>query len=394
MTKQKTNEKEVTKKNGIGHAILSPSSSHRWLNCTPSAVLELEFENTSSTAAEEGTVAHAFCEHKLKKALKLRSKRPVSDYDSDEMQECTDAYVDFVMEQLENIKQYCKDPIILIEQKVDFSEYVPEGFGTADCLIVSDERLHIIDFKYGQGVLVDAYDNPQMKCYALGALNMYDTLYDIKEVIMSIFQPRRENVSTWRIATEELKKWAEEILKPKADIAIKGEGEYCCGDWCKFCKAAVRCRARAEEKLKLAKDEFRLPPLLTDSEIEEILFVIPDLNKWANDIMAYATDMAVNHGKEWDGFKVVEGRSVRKYKDEDAVIEKAKENGYTDIFKSSLITLTEMQKLMGKKNFDEILGDLIIKPKGKPTLVPNTDKRQRINVSSAKNEFNEITEEN
>ncbi|WP_317609379.1 DUF2800 domain-containing protein, partial [Streptococcus canis] len=155
---------------------------------------------------------------------------------------------------------------------------------------------------------------------------------------MSIFQPRRENVSTWMISASELKKWAEEVLKPKAELAIKGEGEYCSGDWCKFCKAAVRCRARAEEKLKLAKDEFKLPPLLTDAEVEEILVVIPDLTSWANSILSYAADMAVNHGKEWEGFKVVEGRSVRKYKDEDSVIEKAKENGYTDIFKTSLIT--------------------------------------------------------
>ena len=175
---------------------------------------------------------------------------------------------------------------------------------------------------------------------------------------------------------------------------MKGDGEYCSGDWCKFCKAAVRCRARAEEKLKLAKDEFKLPPLLTDAEVEEILVVIPDLTSWANSVLAYATDMAVNHGKEWDGFKVVEGRSVRKYKDEDSVIEKAKENGYTDIFKTSLITLTEMQKLMGKKKFEDILGDLIIKPPGKLTLVPNSDKRQKVNVTNAKNEFNEITEEN
>lgn len=354
----------------------------------------MEFENTSSSAAEEGTAAHAFCEHKLKKALKMRSKRPVSDYDSDEMQECTDAYVDFVLEQYEVAKQKCKDPAILIEQKVDFSEFVPDGFGTTDCLIVSDDTLSIIDFKYGQGVLVDAYDNSQMKCYALGALAIYESLYDIKEVSMSIFQPRRENVSTWTISASELKKWAEEVLKPKAELAMKGDGEYCSGDWCKFCKAAVRCRARAEEKLKLAKDEFKLPPLLTDAEVEEILVVIPDLTSWANSVLDYATDMAVNHGKEWDGFKVVEGRSVRKYKDENAVIEKAKENGYSDIFKTSLITLTEMQKLMGKKKFEDILGDLIIKPPGKLTLVPNSDKRQKVNVSNVKNEFNEITEEN
>ena len=303
------------------------------------------------------------------------------------MQEHTDAYVDFVLEQLDIAKQNCKDPLVLIEQHVDFSDYVPDGYGTADCVIVSDDRLHIIDFKYGMGVLVDATDNPQMKCYALGALAIYDSLYDIKEVSMSIFQPRRENVSTWTITVDELKTWAEEVLKPKAEMAMNGEGEYCPGEWCTFCRAAVRCRARAEEKLKLAQEEFKLPPLLMDEEIEEILSVIPDLTKWANEIMAYATESAVNHGKEWNGFKVVEGRSVRKYKDESAVAEAAKEAGYKDIYRQSLITLTEMQKLMGKANFEEILGDLIIKPPGKPTLVPDSDKRQAINVTNAKNEF-------
>ena len=317
----------------------------------------------------------------------MRSKRPVSSYDSDEMQEHTDAYVDFVLEQLDIAKQNCRDPLVLIEQHVDFSEYVPDGYGTADCVIVSDDRLHIIDFKYGMGVLVDATDNPQMKCYALGALAIYDSLYDIKEVSMSIFQPRRENVSTWTITVDELKTWAEEVLKPKAEMAMNGEGEFCPGEWCTFCRAAVRCRARAEEKLKLAQEEFKLPPLLTDSEIEEVLTIIPDLTKWANEIMAYATESAVNHGKQWNGFKVVEGRSVRKYKDVSAVAEAAKEAGYKDIYRQSLITLTEMQKLMGKATFEKVLGDLIYKPPGKPTLVPDSDKRPAINVTNAKNEF-------
>ena len=276
---------------------------------------------------------------------------------------------------------------MLIEQHVDFSEYVPDGYGTADCVIVSDDKLHIIDFKYGMGVLVDATDNPQMKCYALGALAIYDSLYDIKEVSMSIFQPRRENVSTWTISVDELKSWAEEVLKPKAEMAMNGEGEYYPGEWCTFCRAAVRCRARAEEKLKLAQEEFKLPPLLTDSEIEKILSVIPDLTKWANEIMTYATESAVSHGKQWNGFKVVEGRSVRKYKDENEVAKAAKEAGYKDIYRQSLITLTEMQKLMGKATFEKVLGDLIYKPPRKPTLVPNSDKREAMHISNAKNEF-------
>lgn len=295
------------------HAVLSASGSHRWLNCLPSARLELEFENSESNAAARGTAAHNLCEHKLKKALHMRSKRPVSAYNTDEMEEHSDAYVEFVMEQLELARQSCTDPLILIEQRLDFSCYVPQGFGTGDCIIIGDKKLHIIDFKYGMGVLVDAMDNPQMKLYALGALEIYDSLYDIEEVSMTIFQPRRENVSTWTIP--------------------------------------------------------------------------------ANEIIAYATDAAVKHGKEWHGFKVVEGRSVRKYKDEGAVAEAAKANGYKDIYRQNLITLTEMQKLMGKKKFEQILGGLIHKPPGKPTLVPNSDKRPAMNISNVKNEFNEITEE-
>ena len=366
------------------HAFLSPSGSYRWLNCTPSAMLESEFPGGSSSAAEEGTVAHAFCEHKLKKALRRRSKRPVSDYDSDEMQEYTDSYVDYVLEQLEVAKQTCKDPM---EQKVDFSEYVPDGYGTADCIIVSDDTMQIIDFKYGLGVLVDAEQNTQLMCYSIGALNLFDSLYDIKQVTMHIFQPRRENVQNWTIPVDELKAWAENELKPKAQMALNGEGEYHPGEWCQFCKAAVRCRARAEEKLRLAQQEFKMPPLLTDSEIEEVLTILPDLTKWADGILAYATDAAVNHGKEWNGFKVVEGRSVRKYKDEELVAQAAKDHGYTDIYRQSLITMTEMQKLMSKKQFDQILGDLIVKPQGKPTLVPVTDKRPAMNVTNANNEF-------
>lgn len=370
------------------HSNLSPSGSHKWYNCTPSAALELQFENKLTQAAEEGTAAHAYCEHKLKKLLHQRSKRPVSAYDCDEMQEHTDAYVDYVYEQLEIVKQNCKDPIVLIEQHVDFSEYVPGGFGTADCVIVSNNMLHIIDFKYGIGVLVDAYDNPQMKCYALGALAIFDCLYDIEEISMTIFQPRRENVCTWTTTVQELKSWAENELKPRAEKVSKGEGEFHPGEWCTFCRAAVKCRARAEEKLRLAQEEFKLPPLLSDEEIEDVLSVIPDLTKWANDIMAYATESAILHGKKWNGFKVVEGRSVRKYKDEEAVAQAAKASGYKDIYRHSLITLTEMQRLMGKSKFEKVLGDLIYKPPGKLTLVPETDKREAVNTEEAKNEFN------
>ena len=375
------------------HAILSASSSHRWLNCNPSARLEQEFADRETDAAAEGTAAHALCEHKLRRALKMRSKKPISPYDCDEMDACTDAYVEFVMEALAEAKQECKDPLVLIEQKLDFSCYVPDGYGTGDCLIVADKLLHIIDFKYGQGVLVDAEQNPQMMLYALGALRLFDSLYDITEVSMSIFQPRRENVSTWTISVDDLLDWAENTLKPKAELAFKGEGEYTPGSWCQFCKAAVKCRARAEAKLQLARYEFAMPPLLSDEEIEDILLKLDDLTKWANEITAYAQDAAVNHGKVWRGFKLVESRTNRRYTDEEAVAQAANAAGYHDIYKKSLIPITEMERLMGKKTFAEVLGALVEKPKGKPTLVPASDKRPAIDITGANQDFTEITEE-
>ncbi len=371
------------------HAILSASGAHRWMACTPSARLELEFEDNSGEAAAEGTAAHALAEHKLRKALKLRSKKPVSKYDSDEMDICTDDYVGFVLETVTQTKLSCSDPRVLIEQKLNFSQYVPDGFGTGDCVIIADGTLHIIDFKYGQGVLVNAEDNPQMKLYALGALELFDGIYDIDAVSMTIFQPRRENVSTYTVFKKALYQWAEEILKPTAALAYDGAGEYAPGEHCQFCRAAVKCRARAESKLKLTALEFALPPLLSDEEIAEVLSSTGDLTNWANEIMAYATDTAVNHGKQWPGFKVVEGRSNRKYSDERAVAEAAKSAGYHDIYRQSLIPITEMEKLLGKAKFKEVLGGLIRKPSGKPTLVRLSDKRPAMNLSSAKNDFTE-----
>lgn len=371
------------------HALLSASSSHRWLNCNPSARLEREFADRETLAAAEGTAAHALAEHKLKRKLKLRSERPVSPFDTDEMEVCTDDYADFVMEQVTKERRRDPNTQVFIEQRLDFSCYVPEGFGTGDCLIVSKGRLHIIDLKYGMGLLVDSEENPQMKLYALAALTQYEEQYQIKKVKLTIFQPRRENVSTWETSVAKLKKWATKDLVPKAQRAFKGEGEYCPGEWCIFCKAAVKCRARAEDKLRLAQSEFKMPPLLTDAEIEDVLAKLPDIKKWADEIQEYALAKALA-GKEWAGFKLVEGRSVRKFTDERAVVKAANEAGYHDIYKQTLISLTEMEKLMGKAEFSKVLGALVTKPQGKPTLVPDTDKRQAISVSNPKSEFSEI----
>lgn len=369
------------------HAILSASSSSRWLACPPSALLEREFTDTTSNAAEEGTAAHAMAENKLKVYLQRKSAYQPSLYDSEEMEGYTDDYVAFVMEQVEKAKGLCADSLILLEERLDFSKYVPDGFGTGDCVIIADDTLQIIDLKYGLGVLVNAEDNPQMMLYALGALATYGNLYDIKEVSMTIFQPRRENVSTWTIPVEQLYQWAEEVVMPTAQLAIQGKGEFQSGSHCTFCKAKVQCRARAEANLKIAELEFQKPALLEDGEIEEVLAVINDLSKWASEVQAYALEMAISHGKEWSGYKVVAGRSVRKYIDDEQVAKAAFANGFEDIYKKSLIGLTEMTKVMGKKKFDEILGEFIIKPQGKPSLVPVSDKRKALVISSIEDEF-------
>lgn len=371
------------------HALLSASSSKRWMNCTPSARLEESYADEESIYAAEGTAAHALAEHKLKKALKRRSERPKSKFDCDEMEECTDDYVAYAMELVEKAKQNCLDPVVLVEQRLDFSRWVPEGFGTGDLVIVTEGILYIVDLKYGKGIPVSAKWNPQMLLYSLGALNLFDSLYDIEKVNMTIHQPRLENISTFEISAIDLLNWAEQDVKPKAELAIQGEGNYLPGEWCRFCKARTKCRARAESFLRYAQMEFASPPELSDEEIADVLKVADELSKWASDIYAYAQDAAITQGKSWPGFKLVEGRSNRKYVSEEDVIEAAGAAGYQDIYKKTLIGITEMEKLMGKKKFQEILGPLVYKPKGKITLVPDSDKRKEIAESSAEADFKE-----
>lgn len=371
------------------HALLSASASKRWLNCTPSARLETQFSDDESPYAAEGTAAHALAEHKLKRALKRRSKRPVSVYDCDEMEECTDDYVSYIMEQVQEAELCCTDPVVLIEQHLNYSRYVEGGFGTGDCLIVADGILSVVDLKYGKGLLVEADNNPQMMLYALGALELFDVIYDIERIRMTIYQPRLENISIWEIPVEELQSWVEEVLVPKARLAARGEGEYCSGSWCRFCKARNQCRARAESFLKLVQMEFRPPALLEEGEIAEVLSVADELAKWAADVYSFATDEAIVRGRQWSGFKLVEGRSNRKYTSEEDVAEAAKTAGYMDIYKSSLIGITEMEKLLGKKQFQEILGGLVYKPQGKITLVPESDKRQPVETATAEADFKE-----
>ena len=357
------------------HALLSASSSHRWLHCPPSARLCEGYDDKGSNFAAEGTDAHALCEYKLRTALGMEAQDPTEDlswYDA-EMEECATSYATFVMELVEEARKACPDPVVLIEQRLDYSRYVAEGFGTGDCVIIADGTLHIVDFKYGRGVLVEAEDNPQMMLYALGALELFDCLYDIDTVSMTIFQPRRGNVSTHTIPKADLYEWADTVLAPTAELAWSGEGEYNCGEWCQFCRAKADCRERANANMELAKFEFRQPPLLTDEEVEEILGRIDGLIAWASDIRDYALQAAIS-GKHWSGYKLVEGRANRKYTDERAVVAAVRAAGY-DPYEHKVLGVTAMTTMLGKKQFNDILGGLVTKPQGKPTLVPGSDKR-------------------
>lgn len=373
------------------HALLSASSSHRWINCPPSAKLNAEAEKvnceTNSDYAKQGTDAHTLCEHKLKIAIGMESTDPtenLSFYD-EEMERCAEEYKNFCISVSQETQKTCKDPVILIEEKLDFSNYVPNGFGTGDCVIIGDGTLHVIDYKHGQGVEVSAEHNPQMMCYALGALNLFDGIYDIDNVSMTIFQPRRENISTFVMEKDELYTWADTVLEPKAKLAFDGEGEFMAGDHCRFCKVKATCRKRMEQNMELAKYDFEMPVTLEDAEISIVLSKVDELVSWAADVKEYALQQAMS-GVHYDGFKVVEGRSVRKYTDEDKVAETVTSIG-KDPYEKKLLGITAMTTLLGKKKFNELLGDLVYKPEGKPTLVPESDKRPEI--KTAKEDFND-----
>ena len=375
---------------GGKHARFSPSAAGRRLNCPPSLTLEEQFQDEESEYAAEGSAGHALAEHLIKKHLKQRSKRPTSAYYTDELIEAVDEYASFVISEIEEAKRICNDPVFSVEQRVDASDYVDECFGTADMVVVTDKVAHIIDLKLGKGVPVYAERNPQLMIYGLGILCMAELLYDVETVRLTIFQPRLNNLSTWDISPDELKTWGEEVLKLRGAMALMGAGEFKAGSWCRFCKARNQCRARAEEFLALAKMEFRQPALLSDDEIAEVLKVSDELASWASDVYAFAQNQAIVHSKEWDGFKLVEGRSNRKYTSEDEVAEAAEAAGYSDIYKRSLVAITEMERIMGKQDFNRILGHLLYKPQGKITLVPDSDKREAINKTTAAAEFQEV----
>lgn len=365
------------------HAVLSASSSHRWLQCPPSALLCSKAGDTTSEFAIQGTDAHSLCEYKLKTALGQESSDSTENltYFNEEMEDCADMYVQYVMEQLAAVQKTCKDPLVLVEQRLDFSRWVPQGFGTGDCVIVADGVLSITDMKFGCGLLVEAERNPQLMCYALGALDLFDDIYDIEQVSMTIFQPRRENISTYIISKEELLSWADDTLKPTAELAAKGEGEFKAGEHCRFCKVKATCRKRAEYNLELARYDFEMPPTLEDDEIEAILSKADALVSWVSDVKEYALQQAIS-GKEWHDWKIVEGRSNRRYVNEHAVAETVEKAGY-DPYEHKVLGITAMTKLLGKTKFEDMLSGFIEKPQGKPTLVPMSDKRPAMNTAAS-----------
>ena len=407
------------------HALLSASSSKQWLHCTPSARLQEQFPNESSVYAAEGTFAHEVCEYKVKKYMKERVKRPQSEeYYTEEIDQITDVYAEFVISVIEEMKRNGCEPLVMVEEKVDYSHIAPSGFGTADMLIIGrDENgkgvLHIADFKTGQGVFVDADHNSQMMLYALGGLAAYGYIYDIEIVRMSIIQPRLDNISTFECTREELESWGESI-RETAKLAYEGKGEQMPGDWCRFCRAKPVCKACKDEALSLCREElldldegalsdntsaspeqgenaepvFKHPGLVPISELAQLLPTLNRISSWIESVFAFISSEAINHGVPIPGYKVVEGRSKRVFTDTKGVVDTAVANGYTDLYKQQLITLTEFEKMMGKKKFAELLGKYVTKPPGKLSLVPESDPRAAVEINnSPEQEFAALPDE-
>jgi hypothetical protein len=380
------------------HALLSASGAKRWLNCTPSPRLEENFaEGAESPFAKEGTLAHEFGDIALQKYTKkitLPKYRKLvavlrkNEYYTDEMEDQVEKYTTYVIEQFKAAKRITKDALLLVEDKVDLTSYIEDGFGTNDSTIIADRTLEVGDLKYGKGIRVDAEDNDQLKLYGLGALMAYDLMYDIKDVRLTIIQPRLDHISSWVISAEDLIKWGEEVVIPKAREAYAGAGEQCVGDWCRWCKVKPKCRALAEQSLEMAKHDFADPRLLTDTEIIENYRKIPQLQEWAKSVSEYVLTEALG-GKPWEGYKLVEGRSNRKWSDTEMVVRKLQEEAYADdeILNTSLKGIGDIEKLLTKPIFADLLGLMVNKPQGKPTLVSETDKRPAMGIESAKSDF-------
>ncbi|MFA1819033.1 DUF2800 domain-containing protein [Virgibacillus oceani] len=384
------------------HALLSASASSRWLTCTPSARLEEQFEDKNTFYTAEGELAHEIAELKARKHFiepigqgeyrKQLNQLKKKEFSGEtlyhkEMLKHTETYLDY----LKNVTNSMdSQPYVAIEKRVDYSNYAPEGFGTADCIIIGGDTLHVIDFKYGKGIPVSAEDNSQMKLYALGAYIAYSILYPIKTIKLAIIQPRLDSISEYELPLDDLLAWGEEV-KPIAQQAFDGTGEYVPGDHCKFCKAKATCRARAEEFSALEDFKDLKPPLISNKEVGEFLNKGLAIESWIKALKDYALKESLK-GNEIAGWKAVEGRGSRQYVDQDKAFEHLKENGLDEamLYERVPLTVPKLEKQLGKKQYRELLEEpeLVKKSKGKPTLAPASDKREAVtNEISAEEDF-------
>ncbi|HBV68433.1 MAG TPA: DUF2800 domain-containing protein [Clostridiales bacterium] len=384
------------------HAKLSASGAKKWMNCPGSVLLESNIPDIQSEYASEGTTAHSLGEAKLRLAIKeitrVKYHKLIKDLEiTEDMESYTDDYRDFVIERFNAAKSKTPDAVLMLEQRLDFSQWVPEGFGTGDVVIIADGTMEIIDLKYGKGVPVYATSNPQLMLYSLGAISEYEFMYDIQEVTMTIFQPRIDNIDSHTLLAIDLLYWGSEINK-KAIKAFNGSDECVAGKHCDdgFCKARAICRAYADERSKIAALDFKKPAGLSIEEIAEVIDLAERLATWSKLVKDYALDQAVNNNVKFPGFKLVEGRSNRQYSVDDTLIAaKLIGAGYKDddIWPRKLKGITDLEKYLSKKTFNELIGEMIVKPQGKPTLVPVEDKRPELNTNeNATNDFKEIIE--
>lgn len=383
------------------HALLSASGASRWLNCTPSARLEEEFgKEEASVYAAEGTLAHEFAEliirHTILKELSQAAFEAryyellENDLYTEDMLDYVYQYVDYVKDELAASSIDTKDAVLIIEEKVDLRQWIPESFGSCDAIIIADGTMKVMDLKYGKGVPVSAIGNKQLMLYALGAYDKYSIMYDIVNIDLHIVQPRINNINSWSVEADELLNWAENTVIPAAKLAFNGKGQLKAGEWCKFCKVKARCRELYKANIELAKYDFASPQdLLTDDEIADIIDKVPRLVEWANSVLAYATEEAVENGKVWPGHKLVAGRSTRKFTNEIDVANTLIKEGFERdaIFDTKLKSLTALERVTGKKAFEALLGSYVVKSEGKPTLVPLSDKRPAIGAEDAINDF-------
>jgi hypothetical protein len=379
------------------HALLSPSGASKWMNCTPSARLEEAFKNETSIYAEEGTLAHELAEINLLYTLErmdaknfFAAKKEIQKnalYQK-EMEEHVSTYSEYVIQEFIAASQTKSGAVFLTEQVVDLTYFIEEGFGSCDAIIIADGTMEVIDLKYGKGVKVSAENNSQTMLYGLGAFRKYELLFDIHKVKMTIVQPRLDAISSWEIEAKDLVLWGEERVRPKAQQAYNGDGEQIPGEWCRFCRVKPRCAALHKKSLEIARHEFSEPKLLTDEDLVEVLKQSSIIENWLSGVAEYMFKQALE-GKKWDGFKLVEGRSNRIWTDQKEVEKVLEKNNFKkdDFMISKLAGITEIEKLIGKKQFPVILDGLVVKPEGKPTLVPSDDKRPEFGLDQAKTDF-------